>query len=98
MSAKKSDAYESAYEEALLVRNVQDAIIERLAKNDFSRRDLADKLGVSEGRVSQMLSGRPNLTLATMAAVARALGTRFNFDLMPLSIDELSSPYSTSSR
>jgi transcriptional regulator with XRE-family HTH domain len=38
-------------------------------------------MGVSPGRVSQILSGDENLTLRTVGAVLDALGTRFEFSL-----------------
>ncbi|MGW3983844.1 helix-turn-helix domain-containing protein [Streptomyces mirabilis] len=39
-----------------------------------SRSDLAKAMGVSPGRVSQIMSGDANLTVRTLAAVAEALG------------------------
>jgi transcriptional regulator with XRE-family HTH domain len=38
-------------------------------------------LGVSPGRVSQILGGGENLTLRTLAALATALDARFDFEL-----------------
>ncbi|MGW0095106.1 helix-turn-helix domain-containing protein [Streptomyces sp. NPDC003328] len=39
-----------------------------------SRSDLAKAMGVSPGRVSQIMSGDSNLTVRTLAAAAEALG------------------------
>jgi transcriptional regulator with XRE-family HTH domain len=38
-------------------------------------------MGVSPGRVSQILSGDENLTLRTLGAVVKALGARIEFTL-----------------
>ncbi|MEV8473889.1 helix-turn-helix transcriptional regulator [Streptomyces sp. NPDC051173] len=44
-----------------------------VAERGMSRKELADRMGVSPGRVSQILSGDENLTLRSLAAVAEAL-------------------------
>lgn len=55
----------------------------------MTQKALAERLGMSPARVSQMLSGAgSNLTLKSIAAVAEALGE--NFDLLaPADLDEL---------
>ncbi|MFI6254401.1 helix-turn-helix domain-containing protein, partial [Streptomyces sp. NPDC051016] len=45
-----------------------------LAGLNKSRSDLAKAMGVSPGRVSQIMSGDANLTVRTLAAAAEALG------------------------
>jgi transcriptional regulator with XRE-family HTH domain len=50
----------------------------------ISRADLAARMGVSPGRVSQILGGGENLTLRTLAALATALDARFDFELSSL--------------
>jgi transcriptional regulator with XRE-family HTH domain len=49
----------------------------------LSRADLASQMGVSPGRVSQVLSGGENLTLRTLAGLATALDARFSLELKP---------------
>ncbi|WP_019928343.1 helix-turn-helix domain-containing protein [Nocardia sp. BMG111209] len=44
---------------------------------------IADLLGVTEGRVSQVLNGDGNLTVAALAKYARAYGYTVNFVLTP---------------
>jgi transcriptional regulator with XRE-family HTH domain len=41
-------------------------------------------MGVSPGRISQILGGGENLTLRTLAALATALDARFDFELSSL--------------
>jgi transcriptional regulator with XRE-family HTH domain len=49
----------------------------------LTRADLAGRMGVSAGRVSQVLSGGENLTLRTLAGLATALDARFSLELKP---------------
>lgn len=70
-----------AFEEEILLGRVRKEIGRRLEELHLRRRDLAQRLGVSEGRISQMLSGGENLTLKTLAGVAHALDCRFDLTL-----------------
>lgn len=49
-----------------------------VAEAGISRSDLAKKLGWTRARVSQVLSGQGNLTIETMHAVAKAVGSSFD--------------------
>ena len=51
-----------------------EALMEEL---DVSQVELARRLNVSEARVSQVLDGSQNLTLATISAIGTALGVRW---------------------
>lgn len=75
-----------AFEEELLYGEATDTIAGLLESLGLSQRELARRLGVSEGRVSQILSGSENLTLRTLAAVGWALGIRF--ELAPTAMAE----------
>lgn len=63
-----------------LAVSVQLAILKAMAKSCVSQKQLAERLGVSTARVSQILSahGR-NLTLATLGKIAHALQEDFEF-------------------
>jgi transcriptional regulator with XRE-family HTH domain len=72
------------------------AIVTRLT-NDISwymrergltRTDLAARMGVSPGRVSQILGGGENLTLRTLAALSTALDARFDIALSALKSED----------
>ncbi|MEU3353661.1 helix-turn-helix transcriptional regulator [Streptomyces sp. NPDC037389] len=58
---------------ARLARQTTASLAGLLAERDMTRKDLAEQLGVSPGRVSQILSGDENLTLRSLAAVAESL-------------------------
>lgn len=65
--------------EALVV-SVQLALQRAMSANCVTRKELAERLGLSAARVSQILSADgANLTLKTIARVALALGEDFEF-------------------
>jgi transcriptional regulator with XRE-family HTH domain len=79
-------ATEAQVEEELsqLVTQLTNEINWYMHERNLTRADLATRMGVSPGRVSQVLSGGENLTLRTLASLATALDARFDLDLRPL--------------
>ena len=57
----------------LLTIEIGEAIGARMDELGISRAELAQRMGVSRARVTQVLSGADNLTLRTLVAVANAL-------------------------
>jgi transcriptional regulator with XRE-family HTH domain len=55
-----------------------------MRERDLTRAELAERMRVSPGRVSQILSGGENLTLRTLAALSTALDARFSIELLPV--------------
>ena len=72
-----------------LVRGFVDEVTWFMSENKISRADLAQSMGVSPGRVSQILSGDENLTLRTLSSVARALGAEIELALRALDGDAI---------
>jgi DNA-binding Xre family transcriptional regulator len=66
-----------------LTRAVVDEVSWYMTQHKVSRADLAQSMGVSPGRVSQILSGDENLTLRTLSSVCAALGADFEMTLRP---------------
>ncbi|HEU5156569.1 MAG TPA: helix-turn-helix transcriptional regulator [Streptosporangiaceae bacterium] len=66
-----------------LQQEVVDEITWYMREHKVTRSDLAAAMGVSPGRVSQILSGGENLTLRTLGSVVSALGARFEISLHP---------------
>ncbi|RSN05047.1 hypothetical protein DMB42_30175 [Nonomuraea sp. WAC 01424] len=64
-----------------LAQEVVDEITWYMREHKITRADLATSLGVSPGRVSQILSGDENLTLRTLGEALVALGARLAFTL-----------------
>jgi predicted XRE-type DNA-binding protein len=68
----------AAYETQRLRRSVARQIEELLSKLKISQERLAEMMGVSPGRVSQILAGDQNLTLRSLATIGSALGASVN--------------------
>lgn len=64
-------------------------ITEQLAaymeKNDITKSELADKMEVSPSQVSQFFNSNSNVTLLTLAKIAKALGVSWHIRLDTLS-------------
>lgn len=60
--------------EVQLRASVAAALASALRRRGLTQRQLAARLGVSEARVSQLLSASGNLTVRTLARVAVVLG------------------------
>ena len=67
-----------------LVTHLTNEINWYMRERGLSRADLAARMGVSPGRVSQILGGGENLTLRTLAALSAALDAHFDLELSPL--------------
>jgi transcriptional regulator with XRE-family HTH domain len=67
--------------------------VERAMKAQrISRKALAERMGVSKGRITQILSGTSNLTLRLVADAFTALGLRLELKPVPLSESRTGSP------
>src|SRR4051794_1958391 len=74
-----------AYEQELLTGEAADVMAALLESAGLTQREVADRLGVTEARVSQLLSGR-NVTLNSLAHLGWALGVRLM--LVPTSMGD----------
>ena len=66
-----------------LITQVTNEINWYMSQRKLTRADLASRMGVSPGRISQVLSGGENLTLRTLASLAVALDGQFELELKP---------------
>jgi transcriptional regulator with XRE-family HTH domain len=73
------------YEEELLLGEATENVTALLRSIGISQRELSNRLGVSEARVSQIVSGAENLTLRSLGALGWALGVRFELDPVAMS-------------
>jgi transcriptional regulator with XRE-family HTH domain len=67
-----------------LVTQLTNEINWYMRERGLTRADLAARMGVSPGRVSQILGGGENLTLRTLAALSTALEAHFDIELSAL--------------
>jgi transcriptional regulator with XRE-family HTH domain len=66
-----------------LITHLTNEITWYMHERGLTRADLANRMGVSPGRISQVLSGGENLTMRTLAGLASALDARFEVTLTP---------------
>ena len=71
-----------------LVTELTNEINWLMRERGLTRADLAARMGVSPGRVSQILGGGENLTLRTLAALSTALDARFGIELHSLKVED----------
>ncbi|MBB3207489.1 putative XRE-type DNA-binding protein [Rhodopirellula rubra] len=64
------------YCETKFILEVTDALADCLEDSGVKKKDLASKLGLTRGRISQLFSGEKNLTLRTLAGILWASGKR----------------------
>lgn len=67
-------AYEHALDLAYLFVNEMD-------RQGLSKKELAEKMGVSQSRLSNLLNTQPNMTLETIAQFELALDVNVSFEL-----------------
>ena len=61
------------------IMEVTELICEIMEQKNVSRSELADRLGRTKGYITQLLDGRANMTIRTLADVFGALGEEFHF-------------------
>lgn len=82
-SSPEADDARIDEELARLITEVTNEVNWRMREDHVTRADLAGRMGVSPGRVSQVLSGGENLTLRTLVSLATALDGRFEVRFRP---------------
>jgi antitoxin component HigA of HigAB toxin-antitoxin module len=80
-SAQKDIEAQVDEELSRLVTQLTNEITVHLREHGLTRAELASRMGVSPGRISQVLSGGENLTLRTLAALSTALDAEFDVQL-----------------
>ena len=70
----ESETGRRALAEEHAITNVTELICELLEKHDMKRGELAKKMGVTAGRVTQILDGDANMKLSTIAHALYAFG------------------------
>ena len=76
------------FEEERLVGEATDLLSDLVRQSRLRQRDVADRLGVTQSRVSQMLSGAESMSLRTFASFGWALGVRFELEPNRIASDE----------
>jgi transcriptional regulator with XRE-family HTH domain len=84
LKARPTGAEEHLSGSTDLARLFVDEVTWYMTEHKITRAELAQSMGVSAGRVSQILSGGENLTLRTLSGVVQALGADADFTLRPV--------------
>ena len=77
------------FQTELLLLDINEQIVERMVARGIRRSELAQRLGSSRAFVTQLLNGKPNLTLKTLVQVAHALGMAVDVQLRPRYLQRL---------
>jgi transcriptional regulator with XRE-family HTH domain len=83
--ALRDPAIRRVFEEELLVGEATDTVAGLIESLGLTQKELARRLGVTPGRVSQILSGEENLTLRSLASLGWTLGVRFELGPVAMS-------------
>jgi transcriptional regulator with XRE-family HTH domain len=84
--------WELLLEQERLKGLVADALAQALQQTGMTKAEFAKSLGVSQARVSQILSGAENLTLESLASVSLPLGLTWNIQLSKQVVWSLEQP------
>lgn len=71
--ANQSEENAKLVAQELLITEVTEGIWKAMKEADINKTDLANRVGVSKGYVSQVLSGSRNMTLRTLSDICFAL-------------------------
>ena len=70
-----------------LVADAAEVIARLMAEQNLSKADLARRLNKSRAWVTQLLSGKANMTVRTLAKVVHTLGAEMKLQAQPLSCE-----------
>ncbi len=84
MSKQKNIKKSDAFVEQLALAEVALALAAALDESGLSQKELAQRMGISEARISQILCADHNLTVKTFARLAAALDRQLKFELPQL--------------
>lgn len=88
------------YQQEWLILEVTEHISKVMEKKSIKKKELAERLGRSKGYITQLLDGRANMTLRTVADVMWALDSSLSISAQPLGFEtscELVGQYGLSS-
>jgi transcriptional regulator with XRE-family HTH domain len=81
---RRDNDYEALLEEERLILDATESIHLLMDEQELNRAELARRVGVSKGHISQLLDGKSNMTLRTLARLMKALGHRAHIESEPL--------------
>ncbi len=79
-----------------LILDLTEQVIVAMKELGVNRTELAARMGVSKAFITKLLRGNTNITLRTMASLARSLGCNVNIDVCPKDVELAVKLYKTS--
>jgi transcriptional regulator with XRE-family HTH domain len=70
-----------------LILDLTEQIVAAMKELGVNRTELAARMGVSKAFVTKLLRGNTNITLKTMASLARSLGCNVNIKVCPKDVE-----------
>lgn len=80
------------YQQERAILELTELVCEMMGEQDVSKSELARRLGTTKGYITQLLDGRTNMTVRTMADVFVALGRAVHFQDGPISVAVQATP------
>ena len=88
-----SDQVKAKYEEEIAqgraLFDASNLISEAMYRKNISQNEMAEKIGVSKGYASRILSGTENVSLKNLARILHLLGEKLVLDTIPGNISEV---------
>lgn len=84
------------YQREELMSEITLAIYQTMKSKGLTQKKLAEMAGVSKGRVSQILSGNHNITVATISDLLYAFDSKMTISVVPLDIKGFGDEVATS--
>jgi len=77
ISDEVKDIYQEEYAQTAALLDAANLISEAMEENGINQTELANKLGVSRGYVSRLLSGHENMSIKNVSRVLYILGKKY---------------------
>jgi transcriptional regulator with XRE-family HTH domain len=75
---------EQIYQQERLIVELTEAIYELMQYKKVKKKDLAEKLNVSQSQITQLLNGSANMQLRTISDILFTLGSKLKIKIEPL--------------
>lgn len=77
-----------AYHSEGLIFRVTELICKIMKEKHITRKELADRAGLTKGHITQLLTGEHNMTLETAAELFYALGCKLDVEASPCTVED----------
>jgi transcriptional regulator with XRE-family HTH domain len=75
---------ERIYQQESLIVEITETVYELMQRKGMKKKDLAEKLNVSQSQITQLLDGSANMQLRTISDILFTLGSKLKLEIEPL--------------